>query len=260
MALRDLIDLVVMASVASISGICARVTGLAGHLACSHTMVKRETMCFEHGWLPGGSGVACIAFQAKRACMAGRFLVAGRASRRRAVELLVSMALSALERGVCTIENKESVMAEVVHPVDPIVAGGARRTVLGNVRLHKSGVMLGVASCTGRLVVFLHIRRGVAGGTGNGLPTVIFGMQAQGKANRFMVESSPINACRRPGYAVMTVSTGHPKHPGMLGWLLVAGNAVRLGLIEYIILMAVSARDLTVFTRQGKIRLVMVES
>jgi len=65
MALCDFVDLVVMASVASISGICARVAGLARHLACGHAVVKREAVRFEHGWLPGSGGVTGIAFQAK---------------------------------------------------------------------------------------------------------------------------------------------------------------------------------------------------
>jgi hypothetical protein len=192
--------------------------------------------------------------------MAGRFLVAGRTSRRRAMELLVSMALSTIDRRMCAIEYKESVMAEVVHPVDPIVAGAAGRAVLGNVRLHESRVVLGMAGCTGRWVGFLHIRRGVTGRTGNGLTIVVFGVQAQAKTNGLMVESSPINACRCPGNAVMTVSAGCPKHPGMLGRFLVTGSAIRLCLIEYIIHVAVSARDLTVLACQRKIRLVVVES
>jgi len=101
--------------------------------------------------------VAGFALQAECARMAGRFLVAGRTSCRGAVELLGGMALSALECGMRAVEYEESIMVKVVHPVDPIVAGGTGRTKLGDMRLHKSGVMLGVAIGTGGLVVMRHV-------------------------------------------------------------------------------------------------------
>jgi hypothetical protein len=85
-------------------------------------------------------------------------------------------------------------------------------------------------------------------------------MQTQAEANGFMVEGSPIYSCWFPGNAVMAVRTVHAKHADMLGRFLVTGNTGRFGLIERIILVAVSASDLTVLTGQGKIRLVMVES
>ena len=67
------------------------------------------------------------------------------------------MALRALERCMRAIYDKESVVSKIVHPVDPIVTGGAAGAILGDMRLHKGGVVLGVAGGAGRLVVILHI-------------------------------------------------------------------------------------------------------
>ena len=89
--------------------------------------------------------------------MDGRFLVAGRTSGRRAAELLVSVALSALQRCMRPVEHKKCIVGKVVHPVDPIVAGGARWAKLGGMGLHEHWIVLRMAFSAGGLVDMLQI-------------------------------------------------------------------------------------------------------
>ena len=74
-----------------------------------------------------------------------------------------------------------------------------------------------------------------------------------------MVEGCPVNRRRGPRDAVMAACTCQSEQAGMLGWLLVTGGAGGFGQGEVVIDVATGARELPVFARQGKTRLVMVE-
>jgi len=136
--------IVFVAGVAAVLGIRGRMAGLAAHLAFA-AVIQREGVSLERRGAPPARGVAVVAAGAEETGMQNGFFVAAVTMRGRAAELVVFVAIGALQTAVLTIQRKNDLVVKAVQPVYPIVAHQAVLTILLDMLGHKAAVVLVMA-------------------------------------------------------------------------------------------------------------------
>jgi hypothetical protein len=187
MALRDLLGSVFVARCARIFTVGCRVAGLAGNFAAVTAVVQGESVFPQGGRAPTLVGVAVIAVRAKEPGMKGRFLVAGNTTRGCAPELIVLVAVCALQIVMLSFEGEYHLVVKPVQAVYPVMANQAVCTVLLDVFIHKSRIVAAVAVLAG-LWVKCQLLSHVAVCTQERSLGVIRGMPVKGESGETMVK------------------------------------------------------------------------
>ena len=180
-----------MARFARIFAVSRGMTGLAGDFTAVTAMIQRESMFPQRGWTPGLVGVAVFAARAKETGMDGRFFMAGNTQRRCTAELIVLVAVLALQVAVLSIERKYHLVVKTVQAVHPVMANQTVCAVLLNVFIHKSCIMVAV-TVLARLRVKGKLLPGVAGRTQQRRLVVIYGMHVERKFSEAVVKGNVI--------------------------------------------------------------------
>ena len=127
--------------VAAVAGVLGIAVGMA-HLAVGQALVpvvKRESMVDHPGWRPARGGVTVLTRHAKVSGMNFWFLVAAHAFGWDTAEDLVHVAGFAGYSFMPSIQDEKSVMLEITHPVNSIMAGQAVLPELSLVPLYEDG-------------------------------------------------------------------------------------------------------------------------
>ena len=225
--------------------------GLAGNFTAVAAVVQGKSMFPQGGRAPALVRVAIIAARAEEPGMDGRFLVASNTLRRCTAKLIVLVAVRALQVGMLSVKGKYHLVIKTMQAVHPIMANQAVCTVLLNVLIHKSGIVVAVAVLAG-LGVKRQLLSGVTGGAQHGRLAVIHGMPVEGKLGETVVKSDVINFGRAPikgGVAGRAVGTEHPR---VTFWLFMAGCTVCFCRGEGICAVALLTFQCAVFTCQWK--------
>ena len=251
MALRDLIRSVFVARFARIFAVSCGMAGLAGNFAAVTAVIQREGMFPQRGRAPGLVGVTVFATRAKESSVDGRFFMAGNTQRRCAAELIVLVAVLALQVVVFSIEGKYYLVVKAMQAVDPIMANQALCAVLLNVFIHKRCIVVAV-TVLARLRVKRKLLPGMAGGAQQGRLVVIHGMHVERKFSETVVKCNVINFGRTPIKGRMTGCTVGAEHSCVTFGLFMAGGTVCFCISKGIRGVALFTYQGAVFTCQGK--------
>ena len=166
--------LVIVAGVAGIYLVHTSMAGLAGHLTLA-SVIDRESMLAQGGWLPGVGSMAIFTAGAKETGMDDGFLVAIHTFCGCAAIHVILMAVGAVDGGVFTGEGKDRLVGEPFQSVYAVVTGHTVRPILGQVLLHEGLVVVRVATDADRSGGLAGVA-GMARGAVHGLAGVIHRM------------------------------------------------------------------------------------
>ncbi len=137
------------------------------------------------------------------------------------------MAVGALQVGVLAVQREGHLVVEAMQTIDAIVANQALRAELLGMFLHKGRVVICMAGLTG-LRIEAEVLAEVAGFTGQGRLVVIKRVTGQGEACVAMVKGLALISGGTPIESGVAGGAIHAEHPGMGGWLGMAGHAFGL--------------------------------
>jgi hypothetical protein len=258
MALCDFIGRVIVASIARIFAVGRGMAGLTGNFAAVASVVQREGMFPQGGGAPGLVSMAVFAARAKEPGVDRGVLVAGNALRRGPAELVVFVAVRALQIGVLSVQGKYHHVVETVQAVHPVMANQAVCAILLDVLIHKGRVVCAVATLA-RLWIEGQLLPGVAGSAQHGRLVVIHGVHVERELGGTVVKGHVINFGRAPIKSGVAGRAVGAEHSRVALWFLMAGYTVGLCAGERIRAVAVFTFQRAVFARQREIGKRVVE-
>lgn len=208
-------------------------------------VIQLENVLAEQGGFPGGGGMAILTGRAHEARMYGWIFVAGNAGRRRVDKLFLGMAVFALGVGVLALQGIGLRMIELGNPVDAVVTGHAGLAIFVQMRLHKVGIVLGVARLACLRVGVLHVDR-MAALAGERLIVVVARVMGQGELDRIqrsMRKRFAVEGGRRPGRGGVAGVTFLGKRILVNFWLGMAFGTSARGVLQVVRYVAFCAGE-----------------
>jgi hypothetical protein len=225
MGFGDLIGLVIMAAIAGVFCIAARMAGFAADVSLA-PVIERELVCPQVSGEPGLGGMASPACQAEETCVDLWLGMAPRAVAGRAGKGVIGVAIQAFEFRMPAIQQEDIGVIEGLHAIDPIVAVQASLAHLIAMLLHKAGIVFTMTADAGFGREALNFGW-VASEAGKIFAGEILRMASQAKYGiLFMFKRLSVQVGRSPTTGGMALAAIVMKSVRMKSGLRMAGNAI----------------------------------